>query len=147
MAKQKGRALLVKIGDAASPEVFSNLCGLTTKTLTINNNAIDVTTPDCTTPEGQLWREVQTGMRTVSVAGNGYFEDATSETRLKTVTMGSGATDTAEAIANFEIVVPDFGTFAGAFHVDSLEYAGEQEDGVTYSLSISSSGAVTFTAA
>ena len=147
MAKQKGRALLVRIGDGQESETFAVLCGLTTKTLTINTNVIDVTTADCTTPGGQLWREVQSGMRMVSVSGNGYFEDSTTEARLRAVAMGTGASDTAEAIANFEIVVPDFGTFAGAFHVDSLEFGAEQENGVTYSLALSSSGTVTFTAA
>jgi hypothetical protein len=33
MAKQLGRALLVKIGDGESSEAFSNLCGLNSKTL------------------------------------------------------------------------------------------------------------------
>jgi predicted secreted protein len=45
MAKQLGRALLVKIGDGEASEAFANLCGLNSKSLTINNSAIDVTTP------------------------------------------------------------------------------------------------------
>lgn len=147
MAKQKGRLLLVKIGDGEVTEAFSNLCGLTSKTMTINNASFDVTTADCTTPGGQLWREVMTGTRSVSVSGNGYFEDSTAEERMRAVALGTGESDTEEAICNFEIVVPDFGTFAGAFHIDSIEYGGEQENGVTYSLSLSSSGAVAFTAA
>lgn len=146
MAKQKGRALLVKIGDGEVSETFATLCGLTTKTLTLNANAYDVTTADCTTPGGQLWREVQTGLRQMSVSGNGYFEDSAAEESLRAVIMGTGQTDTEDAIANFQIVVPDFGTFEGAFHVDSMEYGGEQEDGVTYSLALSSSGVIGFTA-
>ncbi|WP_282026859.1 phage major tail protein, TP901-1 family [Limimaricola cinnabarinus] len=147
MAKQQGRQLLVKIGDGAATEAFAVLCGLTTKTLTVNNGNFDVTTADCTTPNGQLWREVMTGARSVSVSGNGYFEDSATEELLRAAALGTDATDTADAVANFEIIVPDFGTFAGAFHVDSLEYGGEQENGVTYSVSLSSSGPVTFTAA
>jgi len=49
--------------------------------------------------------------------------------------------------ANFHVVVPDFGTYAGAFRITSLEFGGETEGGVTYSLSLESTGAVTFTAA
>ena len=49
--------------------------------------------------------------------------------------------------ANFEIVVPDFGTYAGAFRIDTMEFGGETEGGVTYSISLSSTGTVTFTAA
>jgi len=147
MAKQKGRALLLKIGDGESTEAFATLCGLTTKTLTINANTYDVTTPSCTTPGGQLWREVQTGMRQVAISGNGYFEDSTTEERLRSVMMGADQDDAGDAIANFQVIIPDFGTFSGAFHVDSLEFGGEQENGVTYSLAITSSGAIAFAAA
>ena len=141
MAKQLGRALLVKISDGASPEVFANLCGLNSKTLTINNSMIDVTTPDCTTPEGALWTESLGGLKSVSVSGDGFFEDSTTEARMNTVSM------LADAKTNFQIIVPSFGTYAGAFYIESLEFGGETEGGVTYSLTLASTGAVTFTAA
>ena len=64
MAKQLGRALLVKIGDGGGPETFSNLCGLNSKSLTLNNNAIDVTTPDCTTQKGRFGRKPLRASRT-----------------------------------------------------------------------------------
>ena len=50
-------------------------------------------------------------------------------------------------MANFELVVPDFGTFAGEFRVASLEFGGETEGGVTFSISLESNGTVTFTSA
>ncbi|NDK36955.1 phage major tail protein, TP901-1 family [Rhodovulum sulfidophilum] len=146
MAKQKGRLLLVKIGDGAETETFANLCGLTTQTLTLNNNAYEVTTPDQTDPGGQIWREVMTGIRSMAISGNGYFEDSDAEGRLRSVAFGTGQNDTADAICNFQVIVPDFGTFEGAFHVDSIEYGGEQENGVTYSISLSSSGYVSWKA-
>lgn len=141
MAKQKGRLLLVNIGDGAGTEVFAVLCGLTSKTLKVNNGEFDVTTADCAAPGGALWTEVLNGAKRVEVSGNGYFKDETTESRMNTVVMS------ADPICNFRIVVPDLGTFAGAFFISSVEYGGEQEDGVTYSLSLASSGAVTFTAA
>lgn len=141
MAKQLGRALLVKIGDGEVSEAFANLCGLNSKSLTINNTAIDVTTPDCTAPEGALWTETLAGLKNVSVSGDGFFEDSTTEARMNTVAMG------ADNKANFQVVVPDFGTYAGAFRITSLEFGGETEGGVTYSLSLESTGVITFTAA
>ncbi len=141
MAKQLGRALLVKIGDGEASEAFANLCGLNSKSLTINNTAIDVTTPDCTAPEGALWTETLAGLKNVSVTGDGFFEDSTTEARMNTVAMG------ADNKANFQVVVPDFGTYAGAFRITSLEFGGETEGGVTYSLSLESTGVITFTAA
>ena len=141
MAKQLGRALLVKIGDGESSETFSNLCGLNSKSLTINNSSIDVTTPDCTTPEGALFTATLAGLKNVSISGNGFFEDSTTEARMNTVAMAN------DNQSNFQVVVPDFGTYAGAFRITSLEFGGETEGGVTYSLSLESTGAATFTAA
>lgn len=141
MAKQLGRALLVKIGDGGGTEAFANLCGLNSKTLTINNSLIDVTTPDCTTPAGALWTESLNGVKNVSVSGDGFFEDSTTEARMNTVAMQ------ADPKCNFQIIVPAFGTYAGSFYIESLEFGGETEGGVTYSISLASTGAVTFTAA
>jgi TP901-1 family phage major tail protein len=141
MAKQLGRALLVKIGDGEASEAFANLCGLNSKSITINNNSIDVTTPTCATPGGALWTETLNGVKNVAVSGDGFFEDSASELRANTVAMA------ADNAVNMEIVVPDFGTYAGAFRIASLEFGGETEGGVTYSLSLESNGAVTFTAA
>lgn len=141
MAKQLGRALLVKIGDGEASETFANLCGLNSKSLTINNSSIDVTTPNCTDPGGALWTETLTGLKSVSVSGDGFFEDSTSEARMNSVAMS------ADNSCNFQIVVPDFGTYAGSFRIASLEFGGESEGGVTYSVSLESNGEVTFTAA
>lgn len=141
MAKQLGRALLVKIGDGADPEVFSNLCGLNSKAMTINNSSIDVTTPDCSTPGGALWTETLNGLKNVTITGDGFFEDSASELRMNTIAMA------ADNVGNFTVTVPAFGTYAGAFRIASLEFGGETEGGVTYSLSLESTGAVTFTAA
>ena len=139
MAKQLGRALLVKIDDGSGTK--NNLCGLNSKSLTINNSSIDVTTPDCTTPEGALYTETLAGLKNVSVSGDGFFEDSTAEARMNTVAMAADNSTT------FEVVVPDFGTYAGTFRITSVEFGGETEGGVTYSLSLESSGTVTFTPA
>lgn len=141
MSKQLGRLMLIKIGDGAATEVFTVLCGLNSKSMTINNSEIDVTTADCADPGGPLWTEVLTGVKRLSVSGNGFFKDEAAEARLNSVAMASDAT------ANFEIIVPELGTFAGAFILSSVEYGGEQEGALTYNLSLSSSGAVSFTAA
>jgi len=142
MAKQLGRALLLKIGDGSGSEAFTAFAGMNSKTLTNNNSAIDVTTPDATTPGGVLWAQSLNGLKAVSLSGDGIFlDEAAQEGRLNTVAME------ADPVANFEIVVPDFGTYAGEFRVTSLEFGGETEGAVTFSASMESNGAVTFTAA
>ena len=141
MAKQLGRALLVKIGDAVTPtEGFANLCGLNSKSMTINNSLIDVTTPNCTTPEGALWTESLNGVKNVTFSGDGFFEDSVQELRMNTVAM------LADPKCNFKVTIPAFGTYAGSFYITSLEFGGETEGGVKYSIALTSDGAVTFTA-
>ena len=141
MAKQLGRAMLLQIELVAGGGSYSNLCGINSKSLTINRTSIDVTTPNCASPEGLLFTETMAGLFNVGVSGDGFFEDSTAEARMNTVAMA------ADNVANFKIVVPDFGTYAGAFRIASLEFGGETEGGVTYSISLESSGTVTFTAA
>lgn len=139
MAKKKGRTLLIKIGDGADPEVFTTLCALTTKTITINNEEIDVTTPDCDAPEGPMWTEVLDGTKRVSFSGNGISKGRTEEVAALTTVLA----DT--PFANLQVIVPNFGTFAGSFFFSSFELGGEMSGGVTMGLSTGSSGAVTFT--
>ena len=50
----------------------------------------------------------------------------------------------ADTIDNYQFLVPDFGTFTGGFQVTSVEYAGEFNGEVTYSMSFESSGSITF---
>lgn len=140
MTKQLGREMLVQIEDVDGGGNFSPLCGLNAKTMSINTNPIDATTADCTTPGGVLWRETLAGLKTFDVSGDGIFEDEAAELRLNTVAMA------ADNSVNLEIVVPDFGTYAGAFRAD-LEFSGETEGALTFSCTFASTGAVTFTAA
>ena len=139
MAKQKGRAILIKISDGnPSNETYSNVCGLRSKTFTINNAGIDVTTPDCTNPSGPLWAETMSGIKSLTIAGDGFFEDHTADTMMNDLAMHD------EPVRNFQFHVPEFGTYTGKFRLTSLEFGGESEGGVTYSISLESTGRVTF---
>ncbi len=140
MAKKLGRLMLIKMmNDAATPE-FEVIAALRSKTLTINNNPVDVTTPDPITPEGPLWTELLNGATSVSVTGSGYSVKQSAETDLATLSLSG------DARKEFQIVVPNIGTFEGDFMVATTEVGGEQEDGVTFGLTLNSAGAVEFTA-
>jgi len=140
MAKQKGRELLVKIGDGGTTEIYTALAGLTAKSITINTEEIDVTTADATTPGGVMWAEVLDGVKRLSISGTGTFIDATNELRANTVAMATPPT------ANFQLVIPNFGYFTGAFFLSQLQWSGDLNGGVAYDMTLASSGAVTFTA-
>jgi TP901-1 family phage major tail protein len=135
MAAQKGSALLIKIGDGASPEVFTTVGGLRSTTITLNDEAVDVTNKDSSGVRTLL---ANAGVQSMSVSGSGVFTDSTSENSIKTA-FG------AASFKNYQLIVPALGTWQGAFMISSLEYAGEYNGEVTYSISLESSGSITFT--
>lgn len=139
MAKQLGRSFLLKVGDGQASETFTTIAGFNSKSFTINNSSIDVTTPDSTTPGGKLWSQSLNGLKAMTVSGDGIFlDEAAQDGRLNTVALA------ADPVANFEIVVPDFGTYSGEFRVTSFEMGGETEGAVTFSLSLESNGEISF---
>lgn len=139
MAKKKGRLLLIKMGDGADPEVFTTICALTTKSITINNEEIDITTPDCDDPGGAMWTEVIDGAKRLSFSGNGISKGRAEELSALEVALAS----TPEA--NLQVVLPNFGTFAARFFFQSFEVGGEQNGAISMSMSTGSTGPVTFT--
>jgi TP901-1 family phage major tail protein len=140
MAKKKGRLLLIKIHDGADPGAYETFCGLTTRALTINNEEFDVTTADCETPGGKMWAEVLDGVSRISVSGNGYTKKDDAEARLATIAMAS------PPVEGFQVIVPNVGTFTAEMFVQSSEFGGDDTNGATFSLSLASTGAVTFAA-
>ena len=79
MAKPLGRGLLIIIGDDAASEAFTTIAGLNLKSITTNNSAIDVTTPDATTSSGALWASSLNGLKAVSIFGDGIFLDENAQ--------------------------------------------------------------------
>jgi len=134
MAAQKGSALLMKIGDGASPEVFTTIGGMRSTALAMNDEAVDVTNKDSGRARELL---AQGGVNSMTVTGSGVFTDSASETTLR-------SQFDASSFSNYQFLVPDFGTFTGAFMLQSLEYAGEFNGEVTYSFTFESSGTITF---
>jgi TP901-1 family phage major tail protein len=133
MAVQKGSGLLVKIGNAASPEVFTTVAGLRDTSISINSETIDVTNKDSSRVRTLL---ANAGIKSFSISGSGVFTDAASEQSV--LTAFSAAT-----FSNYQFLVPDYNTFTGAFQVTTLEYSGSYNGEVSYSMSFESAGTIT----
>ena len=136
---EKGRSLLIKRGDGATSETFTTIAGLIESSISINGGIVDVTTKD-----SSGWRKLLAGAGTTSVAisGSGRFEDGDGTFELlETACMN-------KTLNNYEIIVTDSGDkFAGSFQVASVERSGGYEDEIKYSLTLESSGTISFTAA
>jgi len=135
MTAQRGRDLLIKIGDGGSPEMFTTIAGLRATTLAFNATVVDITNAD----SAGMWRELLAGgVNSATLSGSGVFKDAVSDAALR----GAFFTMT---IGNFQIVIPGFGTVTGPFKITALQYDGPYDGELKMSLSLASAGTLAFT--
>ena len=137
MAAQRGKDILLKIGDGASPETFTTAAGLRARTISLNARTVDATDSD----SAGRWRELLAGagVRSAAVSGAGIFRDAASDALIREAFFAQDA-------RRWRLVVPDFGVLEGPFLVAALEYAGEHEGEATYAMTLASAGEVSFAA-
>jgi TP901-1 family phage major tail protein len=134
MTAQRGRDLLLKIGDGGSPESFTSVAGLKARSLAFNSTNIDITNAD-----SGGWRELMAdGVKSAAISGSGVFKDAASDEALR-VAFFAGATP------NWQVVIPGFGTVQGPFRITSLQYDGPHDGEVKIALSLASAGTLSFT--
>lgn len=136
MSAQKGKDVLIKI-DASDGGGFVTVAGLRASRISLNADTVDVTTAD----SAGRWRELLSGSgtRSASVSGSGVFKDAASDARMREFFF-------ADSVVSTQVVVPDFGVLEGPFMISSLEYAGDHDGEATFEMSLSSAGALSFTA-
>lgn len=132
MPAERGSAFLLKIGDGATPPVFTTIAGLRTTQLSIAGEPVVITHKG-----SGGWRELLGGAggRSVSVAGAGVFMGTTGEARLK-VNALSGQLD------HYQLVFESGERIEGRFLVTRLDYAGDFNGERSYTLALESSGAV-----
>ena len=135
MAKQLGKSMLLKRGDAASPEIFTTVAGLRPTNIGLNKGTLDITNKDST----NLWRELLAGggVKSASFSGGGVFSDVAGDGLLRADFFGS-------ILHNYQVIIPGFGTFTGAFDITSLEYTGEHEGAVEFSITLESADELVF---
>lgn len=138
MPQHKGRTLLIKIGDGASPEVFSNLCGLTTRSFNLSAEAVDTTTPDCENPGNAVQRTTVPGIVNREFSGQGRFVSGA----VASVLMGHV---NAATVFNAQVVVPGLGTYEGSFMCSEFEFSGEMQGNMEFSATFMAADALTFT--
>jgi TP901-1 family phage major tail protein len=138
MTAQKGKDILLKIGDGAAPEQFTTVAGVRARTVSLNARSVDVTDSD----SAGRWRELLegAGVRQCAVSGSGVFKDAAADALIRQSFWDQSARD-------WQLVIPGFGVVAGPFLVAALEYAGQYDGEATFALTLASAGPLAFTAA
>jgi len=133
MSAEKGSAFLLKVGDGGDPPDYATVAGMRTTQLSVNGEAVNVTTKD-----SGGWRELLSGagVRSVSVSGSGIFTGSAAETRIKSNAM-------AGLVDDYELSFESGERLRGKFLLTRLDYAGDHNGERTYALNLESSGAVT----
>ena len=134
MGAQRGKDLLLKM---AGPAGFETVAGLRSRRLTFNAQTVDVTDGE----SAGRWRELLggAGVRRASVTGAGLFKDQASDAQVRSAFF-------AGEIADWQVVIPDFGTVTAPFQITALDYGGNHDGEVTFEIALESAGAVSFAA-
>jgi len=141
MAVQKGSSFLLKDNSGGSAVTIG---GLRSTSMTINGEMVDVTNKDSSTFSGSSGHDIgrvlggNMGIRSMSISASGVFTDSAGENNLR------GAAFTG-SIVNYDLVFGDGSDVKGAFQITSYERAGEFNGEETYSVTLESSGTITYT--
>jgi TP901-1 family phage major tail protein len=132
MSAQKGRLVLIKVSAGGTPDVFSTVGGLRTKSLTVNNEQVDITESD-TAPWRQLLGDA--GLRSVSMSGTGVFKDDSAFNRVEDLSFTG-------ALEDYQLVFGNGDYIQGQFQVASLQWAGDHDKEQQYDVTLESGGVV-----
>lgn len=132
MAAQKGSAFLLKISNGATPAVYQTVAGLRTTQMTINGEAVVVTSKD-----SAGWRELLSGAggRSISVSAAGIFLGSAAEAQVRTNALNGTLDD-------YELSFEDGQRMRGRLLVQRLDYAGDFNGERNYTMQLESSGEV-----
>jgi TP901-1 family phage major tail protein len=132
MSAEKGSAFLLKIGNGSEPPLFSTVAGMRTTQMSVNGEAVNVTSKD-----SGGWRELLSGagVRSVSVAASGIFTGSAAELKVKAQAL-------AGTLDDYELSFEGGERLRGRFLVARLDYSGDYNGERNYALSLESSGPV-----
>lgn len=136
-----GKSLLIKVGDGATPEVFTHNCSINAERgLQLSAQTNDINVPDCDDPDLMAWVEREkvslsgqiTGAGTLNAEDQDLFWDWFKSPDTKNVKV---VTDIAGASGGR--------VFSGAFHCTNFEISGNRGEKCTCSITLQSSGEIT----
>ena len=139
MVAKRGSLLIIKRGDAASPEVFTQIGAIQNSTWAIAGNSINVTTADDVDGNNEIWNTFITGPKDGTITANGISKGFLP---IQTI-YNDFATGTA---VNYEIIVPNVGTWTAAMIIGDMSFDGPFDGVVGFDITMQMSGAPVFVA-
>lgn len=136
MTSQKGRDLLLKIGNGASSETFTTIGAARTTAMSIDNQPVDATT---ISDGGIQSLQGDAGTQSMKIRLDGLFKDSSAEELLRAAAF-------ARAHCNYQLYFPNGDSYAASFVIDSYSRTGTHDGLESFSISLTRSGAGSFTA-
>lgn len=131
----KGTQLYIKVGDGASPEVFTHPCLINSERgVTFRSATNDIIVPDCATPDDPAFRQLVKDALSAGVTGAGVL-DTTSIATYDTWWRG----DTAK---NVQVWLGTVGYWEMPMKLTEWEVTGERNNKAQVSLTLESDGVV-----
>ncbi|MFC0243674.1 phage tail tube protein [Rhodopseudomonas telluris] len=130
----KGTQLLLKVGDGASPEVFAEPCGLTTKSFDRSAATSTNLIPDCADPEAPAWESTDVSALSCTFSGSGLMARESFD-------IWNDWFESAEG-KNMQIWLGTMGHFNGNFVLTSFKLSGQRGNKVQVEVAAKADGAV-----
>ena len=140
MPAGKGSSFLLKDNSTGTPATIG---GLRSTSMTINGEAVDITTKDSNafiSSGNDKARDLLQGggVRSMTISASGVFTDSSTENNIRGFAFDG-------SINNYDLVFSDGSKISGAFLITSYERAGEFNGEETYSVTLESSNTITYT--
>jgi hypothetical protein len=131
----KGGKFRVLVGNDAIPIVYSNPCGFTQRSITINKGLEEVNVPDCNDPDKVDWVGRDATSLSMSVSGEGVLAAESVDTWLEAVE----SIDSVPVKIEWEFPAKTI-TWTGSMQVESLEAGAANGQRATLNVSMQSDG-------
>lgn len=135
MPSQKGRDLLLKIGDGGEDEIFTAIGAARSVAMTVNNQPVDATSM---ADGGVQNLNAAAGVQSLSLRLEGIFKDSAAEEALRTLAFE-------RAVRHFLLQFPNGDSYVAPFLVESYMRGGSYDGLETFGVTLARAGAGTFT--
>lgn len=137
----RGVKLVLKVGDGASPEVFTALCTINAERgISFDGTFRDEVIPDCADPDLMAWVAREAESLSVGVTGGGM--SAKEDVNTLWTWWSSGESKNVQIILD-DATAANVITFEGAFKLTNFDLSGNRGEKVASTLTLASDGEVT----
>ncbi|NKC04451.1 phage tail tube protein [Brucella haematophila] len=138
----KGGKVRVKIGNGATPIVYTSPCGFTQRSITLTKNLNEVSIPDCENPDKVDWIGRDAASLSMSISGEGVLASESVEDWLD----AGESIDSIPVQVEIEFPATTY-TYTGKMHAESLEIGANNGERATLNVSLQSDGEMVRTSA